>query len=170
MGRGKTRQEPACAAQREFNRALNEDGAAVVVSLPVEQDLSDAVTVDEVTEKLGLHNLRYRHSQSACAGADDGFSRVWTESLAHTRRGNETVTTECVSICNACAESTDGVSVRFLNGRVPKGTVRGGSVDITHQHFTHDQHIAHIPTVVFSISVVVSVVIVCRCPCLLLVS
>ena len=37
--------------------------------------MSDAVIVDEVTEKLGLHNLRYRHefSQSACAGADDGF-------------------------------------------------------------------------------------------------
>ena len=37
--------------------------------------MSDAVTVDEVTEKLGLHNLRYRHeiSQSACAGVDDGF-------------------------------------------------------------------------------------------------
>ena len=36
--------------------------------------MSDAVTVDEVTEKLGLHNLRYRHesSQSACS-ADDGF-------------------------------------------------------------------------------------------------
>ena len=41
----------------------------------VEQELSGAVTVGEVTEKLGLHNLRYRHefSQSACAGADDGF-------------------------------------------------------------------------------------------------
>ena len=37
--------------------------------------MCDAVIVDEVTEKLGLHNLRYRHefSQSACAGAHDGF-------------------------------------------------------------------------------------------------
>ena len=66
-----------CGAKKEFNRALNEDEMrdVVVMVLAVEQELSDAVIVDEVTEKLGLHNLRYRHefSQSACAGADDGF-------------------------------------------------------------------------------------------------
>ena len=58
------------SVERSRNARCGGDGF-----LPYEQELSDAVIVDEVTEKLGLHNLRYRHefSQSACAGADDGF-------------------------------------------------------------------------------------------------
>ena len=56
-----------------------------------------------------------------------------------------------------------------FDGRVPKSIVRG-EVLAQHQHFTHDQHIARIPTVVFSISVVVSVLTVSQRPCLLLVS
>ena len=40
-------------------------------------------------------------------------------------------------------------------GSCPRGW--GGGVDITHQHFTHNRHIAHTSTAVFSTSVVVSV-------------
>ena len=39
------------------------------------------------------------------------FTRVWTGSIARSRRRNETVPTECVSISNACAESMIDVSV-----------------------------------------------------------
>ena len=96
------------------------------------------------------------------------FSRAWTESLACSRRRNPTVTTEFVSICIACAESADGVSVgiqrTYAKGHCPKE-----GVDITHQHFTHNEPIAQISTAVFSISVVVPVLIVSQCPCLLLV-
>ena len=70
----------------------------------VEQELSDAVAAAEITEKL---------SQSACANADDDFTRFRTRFLAHSRRSSETVTTECVSMCSACAESTIGVSVEI---------------------------------------------------------
>ena len=40
---------------------------------------------------------------------------------------------------------------------MPKGAVRGRGVDITHQHFTHNQHAAQTFTAFFSTSVVVSV-------------
>ena len=39
------------------------------------------------------------------------FSRVWTGSIARSRRRNETVPTECVSISSACVESMIDVSV-----------------------------------------------------------
>ena len=42
-------------------------------------------------------------------------------------------------------------------------------VDITHQHFTHNQHIAHTSTAVFSASVAVPVLLVSQCLCSLLV-
>ena len=42
-------------------------------------------------------------------------------------------------------------------------------VDTTHQHFTHNQHIAHTSTAVFSTSVVVPVPLVSQCLCSLLV-
>ena len=62
------------------------------------------------------------------------------------------------------------VCVLEFTGRLPKGIVRGRVLtDITHQHFTHNEHIALISTAVFSISVVVSVFIVSQCQCLLLV-
>ena len=44
-----------------------------------------------------------------------------------------------------------------------------GSVDITHQHFTHNQRVAHTSTAVFSTSVVVPVLLVSQCLCSLLV-
>ena len=40
-----------------------------------------------------------------------------------------------------------------------------GGVDITHQHFTHDQHVAHTSTAIFSTSVVVPVFLVSQCLC-----
>ena len=40
-----------------------------------------------------------------------------------------------------------------------------GGVDITHQHSTHNQHIAHISRTVLSTSVVVSVLIVSQRSC-----
>ena len=45
----------------------------------------------------------------------------------------------------------------------------GFSENITHQHLTHNQHVAHISTAVFSTSVAVSVLIFSQCSCLLLV-
>ena len=44
-------------------------------SLPSRQDLPNAMTAAEITEKLGLHNLRHRQwfIQSACATTGDGL-------------------------------------------------------------------------------------------------
>ena len=44
-----------------------------------------------------------------------------------------------------------------------------GGVYITHQHFTHNQHVAHTSTAVFSTSVVAPVLLVSQCLCSLLV-
>ena len=82
--------------------------------LAVKQELFNTVVAAKAIQKLGLHSLRHRQwfSQSACANADNGFfRRVWTGSLARSRRRHETVTTECVSISSPCAEPMIDVSV-----------------------------------------------------------
>mmetsp|Transcript_6953 Transcript_6953/g.19724 ORF Transcript_6953/g.19724 Transcript_6953/m.19724 type:complete len:182 (+) Transcript_6953:72-617(+) len=64
-------------AREELNKMLNEDEMrdAVVLVFANKQDLPNAMTAAEVTEKLGLHNLRSRQwfIQSACATTGDGL-------------------------------------------------------------------------------------------------
>jgi len=64
-------------AREELTKMLNEDEMrdAVVLVFANKQDLPNAMTAAEVTEKLGLHNLRHRqwYIQSACATTGDGL-------------------------------------------------------------------------------------------------
>merc|ERR1711869_135581 len=64
-------------AREGLTKMLNEDEMreAVLLVFANKQDLSNAMTAAEVTEKLGLHNLRHRQwfIQSACATTGDGL-------------------------------------------------------------------------------------------------
>merc|ERR1711977_640942 len=64
-------------AREELFRMLNEEEMrdAVVLVFANKQDLPDAMDAAEVTDKLGLHNLRHRQwfIQSACATTGDGL-------------------------------------------------------------------------------------------------
>ncbi|OLP91302.1 ADP-ribosylation factor [Symbiodinium microadriaticum] len=64
-------------AREELNKMLNEDEMrdAVLLVFANKQDLPNAMTAAEVTEKLGLQNLRHRQwfIQSACATTGDGL-------------------------------------------------------------------------------------------------
>eukprot|EP00931_Biecheleriopsis_adriatica_P025243 TRINITY_DN1554_c0_g1_i2.p1 TRINITY_DN1554_c0_g1~~TRINITY_DN1554_c0_g1_i2.p1 ORF type:complete len:208 (-),score=37.93 TRINITY_DN1554_c0_g1_i2:104-652(-) len=64
-------------AKEELNKMINEDEMrdAVLLVFANKQDLPNAMTAAEVTEKLGLHNLRNRQwfIQSACATTGDGL-------------------------------------------------------------------------------------------------
>merc|ERR1712130_733462 len=64
-------------AKEELNKMLNEDEMrdAVLLVFANKQDLPNAMTAAEVTEKLGLHSLRNRqwYIQSACATTGDGL-------------------------------------------------------------------------------------------------
>jgi len=64
-------------AREELTKMLNEDEMrdAVLLVFANKQDLPNAMTAAEVTEKLGLHNLRHRqwYIQSACATTGDGL-------------------------------------------------------------------------------------------------
>merc|ERR1712088_954725 len=64
-------------ARDELMRMLNEDELrdAVLLVFANKQDLPNAMTASEVTDKLGLHNLRQRrwHTQSTCATSGDGL-------------------------------------------------------------------------------------------------
>mmetsp|Transcript_39035 Transcript_39035/g.72483 ORF Transcript_39035/g.72483 Transcript_39035/m.72483 type:complete len:183 (+) Transcript_39035:65-613(+) len=64
-------------AREELTKMLNEDEMrdAVLLVFANKQDLPNAMTAAEVTEKLGLHNLRHRQwfIQSACATTGDGL-------------------------------------------------------------------------------------------------
>uniref|UniRef100_A0A7S0ZUW7 ADP-ribosylation factor n=1 Tax=Noctiluca scintillans TaxID=2966 RepID=A0A7S0ZUW7_NOCSC len=64
-------------AKEELNKMMNEDEMrdAVVLVFANKQDLPNAMTAAEVTEKLGLQNLRHRQwfIQSACATTGDGL-------------------------------------------------------------------------------------------------
>jgi small GTP-binding protein len=61
----------------ELNRALNEDELrdCPVLVLANKQDLPNAMSVAEVTDKLGLHSIRGRqwYIQSCCATSGDGL-------------------------------------------------------------------------------------------------
>jgi len=64
-------------AREELTKMINEDEMkdAVVLVFANKQDLPNAMTAAEITEKLGLHNLRNRQwfIQSACATTGDGL-------------------------------------------------------------------------------------------------
>ncbi|KAF4716884.1 Arf GTPase arf1, partial [Perkinsus olseni] len=64
-------------AKEELHRMLNEEELrdACVLVFANKQDLPNAMTAAEVTEKLGLHSLRHRnwYIQSACATTGDGL-------------------------------------------------------------------------------------------------
>merc|ERR550534_467208 len=64
-------------AREELSKMLNEDEMrdAAVLVFANKQDLPNAMTAAEVTEKLGLHNMRNRQwfIQSACATTGDGL-------------------------------------------------------------------------------------------------
>jgi len=64
-------------AREELSKMLNEDEMrdAVLLVFANKQDLPNAMTAAEVTDKLGLHNMRNRQwfIQSACATTGDGL-------------------------------------------------------------------------------------------------
>jgi len=64
-------------AREELMKMLNEDEMrdAVLLVFANKQDLPNAMTAPEVTNKLGLHDLRHRQwfIQSACATTGDGL-------------------------------------------------------------------------------------------------
>merc|ERR1712054_369573 len=64
-------------AREELMKMLNEDEMrdAVLLVFANKQDLPNAMPAAEVTEKLGLHNMRNRQwfIQSACATTGDGL-------------------------------------------------------------------------------------------------
>ncbi|KAJ1686061.1 hypothetical protein LUZ63_017451 [Rhynchospora breviuscula] len=64
-------------ARDELHRMLNEDELrdAVLLVIANKQDLPNAMTAAEITDKLGLHSLRQRpwFIQSACATSGEGL-------------------------------------------------------------------------------------------------
>jgi len=64
-------------AREELTKMLNEDEMrdAALLVYANKQDLPNAMTAAEVTEKMGLHNMRNRQwfIQSACATTGDGL-------------------------------------------------------------------------------------------------
>jgi len=64
-------------AREELNRMLNEDELreAVLLVFANKQDLPNAMNAAEVTDKLGLHNIRNRswYIQATCATSGDGL-------------------------------------------------------------------------------------------------
>lgn len=64
-------------ARDELHRMLNEDELrdAVLLVFANKQDLPNAMTAAEITDKLGLHSIRQRHwfIQSTCATSGEGL-------------------------------------------------------------------------------------------------
>lgn len=64
-------------ARDELQRMLNEDELrdAVLLVFANKQDLPNAMSAAEITDKLGLHNLRQRnwYIQATCATSGDGL-------------------------------------------------------------------------------------------------
>ena len=67
-------------AHEELHKMLNEDELrdAVLLVFANKQDLPQAMSVAEVTDKLGLHNVRNRkwYLQATCATSGDGLYEV----------------------------------------------------------------------------------------------
>ena len=68
-------------AHDELHRMLSEDELreAIVLVFANKQDLPNAMSVAEVTDKLGLHSLRNRkwYIQATCATSGEGLFEVW---------------------------------------------------------------------------------------------
>ena len=64
-------------ARDELDKMLKEDELrdAVLLVFANKQDLPQAMSVAEITDKLGLHNIRNRkwYMQAACATTGDGL-------------------------------------------------------------------------------------------------
>jgi ADP-ribosylation factor protein 1 len=77
-------------ASEELQKMLREDELrdAAVLVLANKQDLPNAMSVAEVTDKLGLHNLRSRkwYIQATCATSGDGLYEG-LDWLSHTLTG-----------------------------------------------------------------------------------
>jgi len=69
--------ERVSEAREELQRMLNEDELrdALLLVFANKQDLPNAMTAPEITDKLGLHGLRQRtwYIQAACATSGDGL-------------------------------------------------------------------------------------------------
>ncbi|KNA16155.1 hypothetical protein SOVF_091910 [Spinacia oleracea] len=69
--------ERIAEARDELHRMLNEDELrdATLLVFANKQDLPNAMTVAEITDKLGLHSLRQRrwYIQAACATSGEGL-------------------------------------------------------------------------------------------------
>ena len=69
--------ERVSEAAEELGKMLNEDELrdAALLVFANKQDLPNAMTVAEITDKLGLHSLRSRkwYIQSTCATSGDGL-------------------------------------------------------------------------------------------------
>lgn len=65
------------SAKEELHRMLGEDELrdAALLVFANKQDLPNAMSVPEITDKLALYSIRHRHwyIQSACATAGDGL-------------------------------------------------------------------------------------------------
>ncbi|KAL6044713.1 Arf GTPase arf1 [Balamuthia mandrillaris] len=79
-------------ASEELQKMLREDELreAAVLVLANKQDLPNAMSVAEVTDKLGLHSMRNRkwYIQATCATSGDGLYEG-LDWLAHTLTGNQ---------------------------------------------------------------------------------
>merc|ERR1719336_2713788 len=80
------------SAKEELHRMLAEDELrdAVLLVFANKQDLPNAMSVNEVTERLGLNQLRNRqwYIQSTCATTGDGLYEG-LDWLSHTLRGKK---------------------------------------------------------------------------------
>jgi ADP-ribosylation factor protein 1 len=69
--------ERVTEARAELEKMLGEDElrSALVLVFANKQDLPNAMSVAEITDKLGLHGLRQRqwYIQAACATSGDGL-------------------------------------------------------------------------------------------------
>jgi ADP-ribosylation factor 1/2 len=68
---------PAHIARDELHRMLNEDELreSILLVFANKQDLPNAMSAAEMTDKLGLHGLRHRqwYIQACCATTGDGL-------------------------------------------------------------------------------------------------
>lgn len=66
-----------CTARDELHRMLNEDELreSILLVFANKQDLPNAMSAAEMTDKLGLHGLRHRqwYIQACCATTGDGL-------------------------------------------------------------------------------------------------
>ena len=117
-------------AGEELRRMLDEDALRGVPLLVFanKQDLPGAMSVAEVSDKLGLHNIRDRewYIQSSCAVTGDGLydGLEWVTSSSPRARAIVEVPGKPTKACKPAAE---GVTEEFAEQKVPAAEeVRGG--------------------------------------------